>query len=232
MLQQPQCLNGHPVFPGVENCPKCGAKVVTDASQAPPPWGRRCRNGHVFTFNAAYCPSCGSPLYEPLQEGSQFEIVSAKPKSKLKTVLLLMAGFALLVVVVFICPVSRYIRGIKTTPTPTCVDQISEWQSKLNPLLEEWQETRVLAVSTPRLSLSGPITKLQRLAREIKAVKRPSCAKTAHKLLSIHLDKTIEGYILFMNQKNGYEETLEEGEEAFDEYVIEIARIYKANRRN
>lgn len=91
------------------------------------------------------------------------------------------------------------------TPVPSCAAMTAAWLVEVEPLLEQWDDALVLAGSTARVNLSGPVGTLQQLARDIKAIEPPICAVDAYGYLVTYLDAKVDKFLLFMSQANDME---------------------------
>lgn len=77
------------------------------------------------------------------------------------------------------------------TPSPTPLPICSElYLNALGDMLDRWRDARSLAISTPLLSLPGPISELQTIRREAEAIDVP-CASEVHEHLIEHMNGTI-----------------------------------------
>lgn len=70
---------------------------------------------------------------------------------------------------------------------------------KLIPVAKEWTEARAVAGATSRISLSGPVQRLQEVRRKIDTARFAGCAETARGSLNISMDAVIEGFLKFMH---------------------------------
>ena len=69
-------------------------------------------------------------------------------------------------------------------------------------LVKRWDDASLLASSTARITLNGPISQLQAIRRESTDVIVPACI-SHHKELQIKsMDLTLDGYIAFMQDKD------------------------------
>lgn len=121
--------------------------------------------------------------------------------------------------------ISDAVEKMVPSPTPTCAEEVETWHIAVSPKLEEWFDAVELADSTSRVSLTGPISELQRIARDIKAVKYPVCAQNAYDNLKWHLDKTIDGFLEFMSQQDTYEATINSAFEHYKAYLYQEALL-------
>lgn len=62
----------------------------------------------------------------------------------------------------------------------------------------KWADAATLADSSPRVSLAGPIARLQEVRRETAQLVLPECLSEARQILVNAMDKTIEGFLSFL----------------------------------
>lgn len=88
------------------------------------------------------------------------------------------------------------------TPTPDpvalCADEVAAYLDTTEALNQEWNDALIVADSTARISLSGPVSKLQEIRREILAIDFPGCAAPAGFYLEAHYDLVIDSFLNFM----------------------------------
>ena len=69
-------------------------------------------------------------------------------------------------------------------------------------LVKRWDDASLLASSTARITLNGPISQLQAIRRESTDVIVPACISHHKELLIKSMDLTLDGYIAFMQDKD------------------------------
>ena len=102
------------------------------------------------------------------------------------------------------------------TPAPTpapivlipCSVQSKPFLARLDELAAEWDDATALANSTARVSLSGPVARMQEIRRELDSTLAPSCIARAKSELVRYMSESIEGFLLFMSQAPDYDVTL------------------------
>jgi hypothetical protein len=62
----------------------------------------------------------------------------------------------------------------------------------------KWADAAILAGSSSRVSLAGPIARLQEVRRETAQLVLPECLSEARQLLVTGMDNTIEGFLSFL----------------------------------
>lgn len=67
------------------------------------------------------------------------------------------------------------------------------------PLFTQWNDQLIVANSTGRISLSGPISNLQTTKREFLAIEHPVCLNSAHNSVSKGMNAVIDGFVAFMS---------------------------------
>lgn len=70
---------------------------------------------------------------------------------------------------------------------------------KLTVVAKEWKEARAVAGATSRISLSGPVQRLQEVRRKIDTASFAGCAESARGSLNISMDAIIDGFLKFMH---------------------------------
>lgn len=84
------------------------------------------------------------------------------------------------------------------TPTP---DGCIQFTDSLIAILREWDDTELLAGQTARIALSPQVERLQTLHRRLEDVQPPECGVTLRAKTLQYMEKTIVGYLLFMDSK-------------------------------
>lgn len=74
--------------------------------------------------------------------------------------------------------------------------------ARLNAFALEWDDAVDVAASTSRIALSGPVSDLQAIRRDVQRQEWPECASTAHDHLIQHMDYTIDSFLAFMQNKS------------------------------
>ena len=80
--------------------------------------------------------------------------------------------------------------------------QIEEVATKLDVIINSWDDANSLAASSSRISLTTPVSKLQDIQKEIRGLSVPNCAKPVIESLLEMTDTTIKSYLLFMQNES------------------------------
>lgn len=72
--------------------------------------------------------------------------------------------------------------------------------TRVQPILDRWDDANAVASSSSRIALSGPLAELQAIRRDAIELAVPTCANEAHKHLVAYMNATIEGYLAFARQ--------------------------------
>ena len=78
------------------------------------------------------------------------------------------------------------------------------YDKSVDALLEQqrrWIDAHSLADNTPRVSLPGPIAKLQEVRRETAQLVLPECLSEARQHLVLGMDQTIDGFLAFLGNR-------------------------------
>ena len=90
--------------------------------------------------------------------------------------------------------------GILPSPTPIpCGVQAQEFVTKVEGLLDDWDDANTLAGQTSRIALSPAIARLQEIRRDVHDLQPPECAGYTQSAFELYMDSVIEGYLLFMS---------------------------------
>ncbi len=110
---------------------------------------------------------------------------------------------------------------------PCGIVPVKNTVKELQDITTEWQDTEKIASSTPRISLSGPISQLQSLRRKTANLTTPDCAQNAKTQLIAGMDYTIDSYLVFASQ--GSQEIINQkfslSGMAFDRYAEELNHL-------
>jgi hypothetical protein len=109
--------------------------------------------------------------------------IIAKVNNKASLALLLISGFILI----------SYFVIIKE-PSDKGIDQLVE-------IKERWDDGYKLASSTSRIALSGPVSILQSIKRDLKHIEVSRCLNDAKDHLDDHMEATINMFMAFMGQE-------------------------------
>lgn len=77
---------------------------------------------------------------------------------------------------------------------------IIETLEPLDTLREKFHDQADVASTTPRISLSGPLSDLQETHREAENLVVPPCAELAHRALLLYMEAEVESLLAFMGQ--------------------------------
>jgi hypothetical protein len=92
------------------------------------------------------------------------------------------------------------------TPTPTveplCVDTALDYLVAAEDLLTRWEDAVAIADSTGRIALAGPVGELQAIQRDLGNLEPPKCTDIAHTAAIDMMEHTIDGFLLFMQEKS------------------------------
>lgn len=83
---------------------------------------------------------------------------------------------------------------------PCGVNKVKAAKTEFSDLISEYQDAMDVASSTPRISLSGPIGKLQDIKRKVDDIEFPACMEAAQRFTVAGMEKSIDGFISFMGQ--------------------------------
>lgn len=84
-------------------------------------------------------------------------------------------------------------------PTPTCSERHGDqFVEQLQDVVLRWNDAVMLADSTPRMALAGPLAELQEVRREALAIDVPDCAAPAHDELILFMEGIIDGFLSFL----------------------------------
>lgn len=72
----------------------------------------------------------------------------------------------------------------------------------MNEFAQEWDDAVDIARSTGRIALSGPISDLQSIRRDVQRQEWPECATETHGHLVDWMDGMIDGFLAFMGQES------------------------------
>jgi len=90
---------------------------------------------------------------------------------------------------------------------------------------QEWDDTTTLASNSPRMSLAGPVSQLQRIRRELQGQKWPECARRAQSTFVLAMDAEIEVFTDFMGQRSSGAVNWGPVERRFWDYSREFASL-------
>ena len=95
---------------------------------------------------------------------------------------------------------------------------------KLSALTKRWDDAQALASSTSRIALSGPVSNMQGIKRDVEAVQLPACLLPAKGALSASMSSTIQGFMSFMTQdSSGSSNSLAAARVDAEKYLAELA---------
>jgi hypothetical protein len=94
-------------------------------------------------------------------------------------------------------------------------------------LLRRWDDAVEIAGSTPRLTLSGPLSEMQNIQREASDLDISYCAILAHMRLTDYMDATIDSFLAFMEQEDDVEvqALFRRADDIFDDWEELVADI-------
>ena len=78
---------------------------------------------------------------------------------------------------------------------PCGVARVNGANDEMDTLLDRLDEMLLVANSTDRGSLSGPISELQKLRQEVEGLQVPGCLQAAHAEVVAGLDAAIDGFV-------------------------------------
>ena len=96
----------------------------------------------------------------------------------------------------------------EATPTPDCATLTNQWLLDIGPLVRQWDDALIVASSTGRIALSGPVKDLQSIARSIEEAPYPACAETARNYYLAYMTYKIEAFIKFMAQESSTDDLI------------------------
>lgn len=89
------------------------------------------------------------------------------------------------------------------TPKPlvNCPEEeVINYLDNIDLLLEKWDDTKLRAESTSRISLSPEIGELQDIKRDTRRVDKPDCAIYLNDVIIIAMERDIDAFISFLSQ--------------------------------
>jgi hypothetical protein len=97
----------------------------------------------------------------------------------------------------------------------------------MNNLLGSWDDANAVASSTGRISLGPQVAALQRIRRDMEADPWPACGADFKKTTLRAMDKTINGYLLFMRGSSAFSGSLEmkEADAAWADWSVELSQL-------
>ena len=81
---------------------------------------------------------------------------------------------------------------------PCGTTKVDDAFAELVPLLDEYNDTDRIASTTARINLSGPVSQLQSILRDIKKIEVPGCMDKGYNLIVDGFETNIDAYIAFM----------------------------------
>jgi hypothetical protein len=97
----------------------------------------------------------------------------------------------------------------RPTSTPTtphvsalCQAGTQDYLSKIQPLVEEWDDAVEVANSTARIALSPMVREMQGIKRDVEDVPVPDCARHGSALLTEGMKTIIDAFIAFMGDES------------------------------
>ena len=85
------------------------------------------------------------------------------------------------------------------TPTPACNPKsVSDFLSKSDKTLREFDDANKLADQTPRMELAAQIASLQKIHQEYDGIDAPDCAKNYQQFISSAMGNYIHGFLGFL----------------------------------
>ena len=136
--------------------------------------------------------------------------------------------FLLLVLVLTGCAQSVFVRPTPTPEQTTCkVEDVDKAIEDMGLLLTRWMDADAIASSSPRMSLSGPISDLQAIRRDTKALVVPECLESAQIQLTTFMDYALEGYLAFLGDEpdSTVNKAFSDAKTRLESYTDEILRI-------
>lgn len=143
---------------------------------------------------AIVCRYCGRMIKPELKPDDEIKPTVKKSTSNLR--------FVLLVLIVIACVMYLIIGLPNSSKTSSCKILAGSYLSKLNPLIEQWDDAQQIASSTSRIALAMPVSNLQQIKREVESLNPPNCAYLAHNHLVSYMNNIILAYTDFMAQKS------------------------------
>ena len=77
-----------------------------------------------------------------------------------------------------------------------------DYNTTVEPLLEEWDDAVSVANQTPRMGLPNVIPNLQEIKRRASDLEIDECFVDAHSFLIKYMEYTIEAFLAFMSQES------------------------------
>jgi hypothetical protein len=85
---------------------------------------------------------------------------------------------------------------------PCGTQRVADASQKIGEIFNRWIDAEKIASSTSRSGLSGPVSNLQAIKRDMEAMTIPDCLKSAKFNYSYGMNSAINGYLLFMKQES------------------------------
>jgi len=158
--------------------------------------------------DAIVCKHCGRVLLThltPTVIDTEPPSIKEKPKFNL---IYLLGGLGLIIIFILLFLVFGKGLTVRILPTPTitlvptavsCYEQSQSFISQLDAQTTAWDDAIAIANSTSRISLSGPISNLQNIRREVSNLDYPVCAQFVYQHALEYMNSTIEGFLSFMS---------------------------------
>jgi hypothetical protein len=115
------------------------------------------------------------------------------------------ANAALFILLVFLsaCGASEPETTVPPVPTAThatvrlisCFEIAPDFVNSVSTLVERWDDASALAASAAKVSLAGPVARLQAIRRDLRHLETPACGEEARTLILAHMDDTIDYYL-------------------------------------
>lgn len=112
---------------------------------------------------------------------------------------------------------------ITPSPTPTCAQQTEVYRQEAADWLERFEDATELAASTSRMSLAGPISDMQTLARDVKDIEHPPCADMAQARMENYAATMVDAFLMFLSQEDDADVNA-----TFDEALLLQAQVYES----
>jgi hypothetical protein len=176
--------------------------------------------------DADFCKKCGQRLFELVGEyHPDADITAVQPTKKAD-------WRPLIVLLVIAVPLLGYFlwnsanESLQSSPT-ACPIIAQSYLEEVEDVFARWNDARMLASSTSRIALSGPIGQLQAIRREAERLDPPDCARDAQRLMLLYMDADIRAFLAFMSQQDDDEVTriMESAYVAFESWLTELGKL-------
>lgn len=88
--------------------------------------------------------------------------------------------------------------ALPTVTKQTCEEELRDYvKNTIDPLVLEWTDTAILAMSSPRFSVVPQISKLQELRRKMQYIEETPCTEPLNSLIREAMEPTLDALMAF-----------------------------------